>query len=654
MTSYKKYQELITLLKHHSHLYYDRDQPEMSDSEYDHIYREAQEFEKQNPILVDSQSPTQKVGGKPSQTFKEFKHTKPLPSLSNAFSEEDITAFYDRCLKGLEKTNELFTIEPKIDGLAVSLHYKQGKLEAGATRGDGKIGENVTANLLTIQSLPKTLNEKIDIEVRGEVYIKHSEFKSLEGQFANPRNAAAGSLRQLDSRIAAQRPLDIWIYYGNKSDIHTHFDMLQYLHKLGFPVLIDHIVKAENPKDIIDACQNIENKKSSYDFGIDGAVVKVDNLEDQDQLGLTAKAPRWAVAYKFASETAITTLKDITVQVGRTGILTPVAELLPVKVSGVIVSRATLHNMEDLERKGVQIGDTVVIERAGEVIPRVIKTHTPHPQRKIFHMPSLCPACQTPIVHLPDEVAFRCPNLACPDQIKGQIRHFASRDAMDIEGLGYSIVDTLVDNGILKNSADLYSLNQPQLSPLERMGDKSIHNLLIAIEDSKKKPLSKFIFGLGILYVGKVTSEVLAQHFFQVDTLLKVDFETLVDIHDIGERIAHSLVDTFNNPHFLSMIARFKESGVDPKHTHPALTQELSGKTFVITGTLHNYKRNDIETLIISMGGRILSTVSKQLNYLIVGESPGSKLDKAIALQKKGTSMKILYEASLSEIFPDT
>jgi DNA ligase (NAD+) len=644
---YQEYKKAIEFLNYHSYRYYVLDQPEISDAEYDKQYRALLDFEQGNPLLIEENSPSQRIGDKPLDKFESFLHKSPLLSLENVFSKEEIDTFYNRVEKNLGRKPE-FLIEPKMDGLAVALHYKKGQFVRGGTRGNGVQGEDVSLNLKTIKSLPLILKEKIDIEVRGEVFIRKSNFEQISEQFANPRNAAAGSLRQLDSRIAAKRNLDIFIYQGVYPGIKTHKEMMFFLKNLGLPVL-DGLLLADTVDGIYEGCQKIQELKKNYDWQVDGAVIKINNFVDQKQLGATIKVPRWAVAYKFASERVVTKLLDIKVQVGRTGVLTPVGILDPVRVSGVLVKRASLHNADIIEKKKIKIGDNVLLERAGEVIPDIIESVETHEDSKVFRMPEKCPVCDAAVVKLPGEVASRCPNLNCLAQIKARLTHFSSKEAMDIDGLGGALVDQLVEQGLVNNVLDLYLLKVDQLKSLDKMGEVSAQNLGAAIEKSKSKGLADFIYALGILYVGRRTAEILAQHFLSIDNLINTTESALVAVFEIGDKIAVSLLATFKNPDFIKLISGFKEIGINPI-AKIKTSGKLAGKTFLLTGSLTKYTRLEAENLIKENGGRIVSAVSKNLNYLVVGQNPGSKLEKAYKINAKEKIIEIMAEEGLEKI----
>ncbi len=637
------YQALLKQLNTYAYQYYVQDQPTIPDAEYDRYYRELLAFEAENPSLLDPDSPTLRVGDKPLSHFEPFSHARPLGSLGNVFSFDELAAFYKRIEKDLPGVPLSFTVEPKIDGLAVALHYKGGRFVVGATRGDGSTGENVTSNLRTIRALPLMLTQNVDIEVRGEVFIRRSVFETLSDRYANPRNVAAGSLRQLDPAITSQRNLDVFIYQGLYDGIAGHAEMLAFLKSLGFPV-IPTVFQGSSLYELYDACTKIRELQSQYDWEIDGAVIKVDSFSYQAALGSTTKSPRWATAYKFPSAQAVTVLEDIVVQVGRTGVLTPVGILKPVKVSGVVVQRATLHNMEEIERKGVRIGDKVLIQRAGEVIPEILETVERGEETRFFSMPTTCPVCDTPIVNVEGEVAYRCPNFFCSEQVKGRLIHFASRDAMDIAGLGFALVSQLVDQNLVKTPADLYTLTQAQLEVMERMGAKSADNLIQGIQKSKSCSLSRFIFALAIPFVGEHAAEVLAARYQTIEAFRTATFEDLVAVHEIGDKIAMSLMTALNNADFQALITSLLASGVSPVHADVGGQGIFQGKTWLVTGTLSSLKRHEAEALIKSHGGRLLSTVSKTLDYLVVGESPGSKLEKAEKLNKQSGVVQILNE----------
>ncbi len=641
------YTQLIEKLNHHAIQYYDLDHPEISDAEYDYLYRQAIEFETQNPLFIHPNSPTQRIGNKAIEKFEPFTHSHPLPSLGNTFSEAELTAFFGRVHKALPNTEIDFAIEPKMDGLAVAIHYENGRLIAGATRGDGKTGENVTHNILTIRNLPHQLPTPLTLEVRGEVFLRRSTFDTLKTQFANPRNAAAGAIRQLDPKIAAKRHLDIFLYQGLYPGIATHTEMLNFLESLSLPVVPQRSL-AKTLSEIQAACATIYAQKATNDWDIDGAVIKVNKFDYQHTLGFTAKAPRWATAYKFETEQAVTTLEDILVQVGRTGVLTPVAVLKPVKVSGVTVQRATLHNLEEIQRKGISIGDEVLVQRAGEVIPEVLYTVQKAPHPRHFAMPTHCPICQTPVIQVEDLVAVRCPNPLCPAQVKGQLQHFVSRKAMDIEGIGEALIDQIVDLNLVKIPADLYHLNAQDWESLDRMGPQSAQNILTALHQSKTPALSRFIYALGIPLVGERTAETLADTYLTLKNFIATPLDTLVKCPDIGDKTAQIVYNTLQNPTFQAALNALKDIPISPISPSPAPETPISGKRFLITGTL-SQPRPEIETRLKAQGGKIASSVSPKLDYLIVGENPGSKLTKAEVL-----GITILDETQLEQLLTTT
>ena len=649
----KKIEELKKQINYHNYRYYVLDDPIISDAEYDQLMEELIELEKKYPQYITPDSPTQRVGAEPLAEFATVKHLSPMLSLANAFSDEELRAF-DQRIKKLVPGQEIeYAVELKIDGLAVALLYENGVLVRGATRGDGLVGEEVTANLRTIKSIPlKLLSNDLPplFEVYGEVYMKKSDFKKLneermkrgEPLFANPRNAAAGSVRQLDSRVTAQRNLDIFVYgatFPGGSSFANHLDVLSYLKKIGFKVNSETRL-GENIEEAINYCHQWREKKERLDYEIDGAVIKVNSLTIREKLGFTTRSPRWAIAYKFPAQQATTKIRDIVVQVGRTGALTPVAILDPVRVSGSIVKRATLHNEDEIRRKDIRIGDTVLVQKAGEVIPEVVKPikEKRTGQEKEFVMPSRCPVCGAKVFKADDEVVPRCNSLSCPAQIKERIRHFASREVMDIEGLGPAIIDQLVEKKLVRNISDLYFLKKEDLIALERMGEKSASNLLKAIEESKRRPLSRLIYGLGIRYVGVHTSEVIAQHFSTLDRLKEASFEELIQIEEIGPKVAESIVRFFKEEENSRIIENLRRAGLNfgklegegeasAKKGRGFLP--LKGKQLVLTGTLKEFSRNQAKEIIRKLGGRVTESVSKRTDYVVVGENPGSKYQKA-------------------------
>ncbi|HON58781.1 MAG TPA: NAD-dependent DNA ligase LigA [Smithella sp.] len=646
---FKRIAYLRKTIQYHNVRYYQQDNPEISDQEYDALMRELQELEEKYPEAYSESSPTQRVGAAPLTKFASFSHPSPMLSLANAFSDEEILEF-DRRVKRLAGTDNVsYVAEPKLDGLAVNLIYENGIFKKGATRGDGTTGEDVTQNLKTISSLPlkilksSTVATPSFIEIRGEVYMEKEPFRKLnqrrldEGEepFANPRNAAAGSLRQLDSRITARRPLNIFLYQiGEAKDVSfmSHREALLALQEWGFPV--NPLVEK---KADIDACleyyKKIGEKRESLPYEIDGIVLKVDDLTLQKKLGNVSRNPRWALACKFPAAQATTVVEDIQVGVGRTGILTPVALMRPVNVGGAMVSRATLHNEDEVLKKDIRIGDTVVIQRAGDVIPEVVKV-VPEKRtgnEKRFKMPNKCPECGAEVVRPEGEAAHRCVNISCPAQIKEHIRHFASRGAMDIEGLGEKVSAQLFDAGLIRDPADLYFLSKEQLMALDRQAEKSAGNLIDAIAKSKTPPLEKFIYALGIRHVGERTAKLLADHFGSMENLMNATKEDLTAVSEIGPEIAESILEFFHEPKNRDVMKKFARAGVMPRKKEKESSLPLSGQSFVFTGALKSMGRNEAKALVEGLGGTVLSGVTKTTSYVVAGNEPGSKLAKAEA-----------------------
>lgn len=644
----KKIEELREKIRHHNYRYYVLDDPTVSDAEYDRFMRDLIELEEKYPQYVNVYSPTQRVGVEPVSQFSTVKHIAPMLSLANAFSTEELRAF-DQRIKKLVSQKINYVVELKIDGLAVALVYENGIFIRGVTRGDGAIGEDITYNLRSIKTIPLKLFGKdmsSRIEVYGEVYMKKSDFKKLneermkkgENLFANPRNAAAGSARQLDPRITAQRHLDTFIYritFSQENKFKTHIEILDYLKKIGFKVN-PHIKLCQDIGEAINYCQEWIEKKEELDYEIDGMVIKVNSLKIREELGSTTRSPRWAIAYKFPAQQLSTKIQDIVVQVGRTGTLTPVAILNPVRISGSIVQRATLHNEDEIKRKDIRIGDVVLIQKAGEVIPEVVKVikEKRTGKEREFIMPQQCPVCGAKVFRLENEVASRCNSLGCSAQIKERIRHFASRNAMDIEGLGPAIIDQLVEKSFIKNISDLYFLKRSDLLSLERMGEKSVDNLLDAIEKSKEKSLGNLIYGLGIRYVGDHTSEVITRYYSTLDKLGKAKLEELIEINEIGPKIAESIILFFKEKKNIAIIQRLRSAGLNFKQEEEKTSEEkgariLTGKQFVLTGTLKDFTRSQAQEIISKLGGRVTGSVTKKTDYVIAGLEPGSKYQKA-------------------------
>jgi|WetSurMetagenome_2_1015567.scaffolds.fasta_scaffold13106_1 DNA ligase (NAD+) len=647
----KRISELRDLIEYHNRRYYQLDDPEISDFEYDMLMRELADLEEQFPDVDRTASPTQRVGALPLEKFSTVTHLTPMLSLGNAFSEEEVTEFDERIKRLLgDKAEPDFVAEPKIDGVAVNLIYEKGVFRVGATRGDGFTGEDVTQNLRTIRTLPLKMrpldHEHVPdrIEIRGEVYLEKEAFRKLnehrveqgESAFANPRNAAAGSLRQLDPRTTARRPLDIFCYGVGSIEgksFTTHWDTLKTLGDWGLPTNPD-IRLARDVRDCVGYYRHIESIRETLPYEIDGIVLKVNSLSLQDRLGMVSRSPRWAVAVKFAPMQATTFIEDIVIGVGRTGVLTPVAVMKPVQVGGVTVSRATLHNEDEIAKKDVRIGDTVIVQRAGDVIPEVVKvvegrrTGSERP----FRMPEKCPVCGSKVVRLEGEVALRCIDLACPAQIRENIKHFVSRGGMDIEGLGDKIVSQLLDAGLIQDPADLYAITKEQLISLERFADKSAENLVAAIARSKLPPLERLLFALGIRHVGEYVAKILSRKFGSTGKIEAASQEELTAIDGIGPTIAESIYKFFHEPHNLKILRKLGMAGVRPFVEKQAASTALAGKTFVFTGSLKGFSREKAKEIVESLGGTATSSVSKKTHYVIAGEDPGSKFDKARSL----------------------
>lgn len=643
----KRIAELRKTIEHHNRRYYQQDSPEISDAEYDRLMRELQDLENRYPEAFSLSSPSQRVGAAPLSKFAPFHHPSPMFSLANAFSEEEIIEFDQRMKRQTGVNDIVYVAEPKLDGLAVNLIYENGVFKQGATRGDGTTGEDVSQNLKTISSLPLIIQNASEyplpsfIEIRGEVYIEKDPFEKLNQRrtrdgdepFANPRNAAAGSLRQLDSRITARRPLNIFFYGIGEArgiDFSTHWEALQILDDWGFPV--NHLVeKALNIEAGIQYFKRIADQRNQLSYEIDGVVLKVNDLSLQKRLGNVSRNPRWALACKFPAARAMTLVKDIIVGVGRMGTLTPVAIMEPVNVGGVVVSRATMHNEDEVLKKDVRVGDSVIIQRAGDVIPevvRVIPEKRPSDTQP-FKMPVHCPECGSEVVRYEGEVAHRCVNISCPAQLKEHIRHFASRGAMDIEGLGEKVSAQLFDAGLIADPADLYFLTKEQLVDLDRQAEKSAQNLIDAIAGSKNPSLDKFIFALGIRHVGERTAKLLADYFGSIENLISTTQDDLTAMHEIGPEIAASIVEFFQEPKNINVMNKFFRAGVSPQKKEVQTGAPLQGKSFVFTGTMENMGRNEAKAIVENLGGTIHSGVTKKTTYVVAGSDPGSKLDKA-------------------------
>ena len=658
----KRIISLRTQLEYHAKKYYDEDKPEISDFEYDMMMNELKNLENSFPELITKESLTQRVGGTVKEGFAKVTHEVPLQSLQDIFNFEELKAFDERMKKEANQNNLplSYVVETKIDGLSVSLEYKKGIFYRGATRGNGSIGEDVTENLKTIKTIPKKLTEDIDITVRGEVFISKDAFEHLneerevleEPLFANARNAAAGSLRQLDSSITKKRPLDIYCFNVQKSELQftSHEESLEYLEKLGFQVNPIHMV-CENVEEAISAINNIGDDRENLSFGIDGAVIKVDNLELREKIGTTFKVPKWAIAYKYPPEKKETILKDIICQVGRTGAITPMAILEPVKVAGSTISKTTLHNEDFIKEKGLKIGDTVVIQKAGDVIPEVVEVVTSKRDgtQKDFVMPDKCPVCGAMAIREEGEAVLRCIGIECSAKLLRNLVHFVSKEGMDIHGLGYAIVEELVNRKLIKNIADIYYLKLEDIASLKKNGTKFAQNLMDAIIASKNNDLSKLINAFGIRQVGTKSARILAKTFKNIDNLMQATQEELVNIPDIGEITANSVFEFFKQDQTKDIIDKLKQAGVNME----SLEQEVEdtrfeGKIFVLTGSLEKYSRDEASKIIEKFGGKTSSTVSKKTSYVLAGEEAGSKLIKAEQL-----GINIISEQEFEEMIQE-
>ncbi len=640
----ERIKKLRATLEYHAKKYYDEDKPEITDYEYDMMMNELKSLEKQFPELIDKESLTQKVGGHVKEGFKQVEHEVPLQSLQDVFSYDELRDFDDRVKKQLHDggANLKYVVETKIDGLSMAIEYKDGKFVRAATRGNGLIGEDVSANALTIKSIPKELKEPINIIVRGEVFIGSKEFEKLNeerevlGQalFANARNAAAGSLRQLDSKITKTRPLDIFIFNVQKlenNSFNSHYEQLNYLDKLGFNVNPVKIL-CNNIDEAIEAITKIGEDRENLSFGIDGAVIKVDNLDYREELGTTFKTPRWAIAYKYPPEQKETLLKDIVCQVGRTGAITPMAILEPVKVAGSTISKTTLHNEDFIKEKDLKIGDRVIIQKAGDVIPEVVEAVKSKRtgEEKEFIMPKVCPVCGAPTIREDGEAVTRCTGIECSAKALRNIVHFASKEGMEIDGLGYSIIEQLLDRKLINNIADIYSLKLEDVASLKKNGKKFAQNLMDAIEKSKSNDLSKLITGLGIRHIGAKSAKNLARKFRTIDNLMNASIEELSVQNDVGEITAKSIYDFFREEQSIDLINKLKLAGVNMELLEEENTDNrFEGKTFVLTGALSKYSRDEASDIIEKLGGKTSGSVSKKTSYVLAGEDAGSKLTKA-------------------------
>ncbi len=657
-------EELREKIRHHEYLYHVEDEPEISDAAFDRLMVRLKEIEEAYPDLVTPDSPTTRVGGTPRDGFTQVRHARPMLSLDNAFSYDALKDWDRRVREGSGREEIEYIAEHKFDGLSISLQYEDGVLVRGVTRGDGSTGEDVTPNVKTVRSIPLRVDEAVikklklakSFEVRGEILMTRKAFEALNRQqeqsggkiFVNARNSAAGSIRVLDPSITAQRKMDFFAYYlyvDGKAPFAKHSDSLEALKKMHFRASDDWKV-CDGIEEVVKYCEAWDSKREKLAYEIDGVVIKVNSTALQNELGFTSKAPRWAIAFKYPARQETTVVNDIIVQVGRTGTLTPVAVLEPVQVGGVTVSRSTLHNMDEIERLGLHIGDTVLIERAGEVIPHVLKVVKEGKNRRAFHMPKKCPECGSAIHKAEGEVAYRCVNKACPAQRKEALLHFAGRHAMNIDGLGDKIVDQLVDKGLVKDAADLYSLELKEVAELERMAEKSAQNLLEEIEASKKQPLSRVIYALGMQFVGERTGQLLAAQFGSLEDLAEAKAEDLEKVPEVGPKVSASIVDFFSEPANRKLIKKLQTAGVRPTaEKREKKSDKLDGKSFVFTGAMEHRSREEAGELVQQHGGKISGSVSKKTDYVVVGADPGSKYDKA-----KELGVTILTEAEFEKL----
>lgn len=659
----KRVKELRETIEYHNKKYYDDDEPEISDFEYDMLSNELKNLEKQYPELITKDSNTQKVGGHVKKGFKEVEHEVPLQSLQDIFDFDELIEFDNRIKKQSEELNKptKYVVETKIDGLSAALKYENGILVEGATRGNGLIGEDVTENIKTIKTIPHKLKEPINITVRGEVFISKKDFEKMNEErvlneqplFANARNAAAGSLRQLDSNITASRPLDIYIFNVQKiegKEFNSHYEELLYLEELGFnvnPVKIP----CDTLEEAINAINKIGEDREDLTFGIDGAVVKVDNLSLREDLGTTAKTPRWAIAYKYPPERKETILKDIVCQVGRTGAITPMAILEPISVAGSTISKTTLHNEDFIKEKDLRIGDTVVIQKAGDVIPEIVevKKEKRTGSEKAFNMPTTCPVCGAMAVREEGESAIRCTGIECPAKLVRNIIHFVSKEGMDIDGLGENLVEQFIDKGLIENIADIYTLTFEDIASLKKNGTKFAENLINAIQDSKNRPFYKLITALGIRHIGTKSAKTIAKHFKTIENLMNAEIEEIAELDDIGQIMAQSIYQFFKQDQTIDLINKLRDAGVNMREEQNETGDtRFEGLTFVLTGSLENYTREQAGEIIEKFGGKVSSSVSKKTNYVLAGEEAGSKLTKAQSL-----GVNIITEAQFEEMIKE-
>lgn len=659
----ERVEKLRRELNYHAQRYYVYDAPEISDYEYDMMYAELKKLEEENPSLYDPNSPTQRVGGKALDKFEKVTHTARMDSLADVFSFEETEDFCAKMSDALGAPS--YSVEPKIDGLSVSLSYENGQFVRGATRGDGVVGEDVTQNLRTVQSIPLTLSEPLTLTVRGEVYMPRAVFEDInakresEGKalMANPRNAAAGSLRQLDSKITAERRLDIFVFNFQEGSLYldghaptSHTETLDRLSELGFKTLAMRTV-ASSYDEVAAHIRKIGDARDSLAYDIDGVVIKLDSLDERREIGEGTNTPKWAVAYKFPPEEKETTLLDVSIAVGRTGVLTPTAELAPVRLAGTTVSRATLHNIDFIRERGIMLGDKVIVRKAGDIIPEVVRANISarDGSEREFYMPTHCPSCHEPVFFDKDDgAALRCTNSACPAQLSRSIEHFASKGAMNIDGLGPQIVELLLANKLISDVADLYSLEASQIETLERMGAKSAQNLVSAIDASKSAGLARLIYALGIRNVGEVAAAALADRFGTLDELTVASAEQIAELEDFGEITAECVVNFFSHPQNVALCQRLKDAGLVTVNTNEPKGELLAGLSFVLTGTLPTMSRDEASELIKKAGGKVVGSVSKKTDYVVAGEAAGSKLTKAQSL-----GIKIISEEELLELLKD-
>jgi DNA ligase (NAD+) len=662
----KKTEALRDQIRHHEYQYYVLDDPEITDAQFDQLMIELKAIEAEHPALITPDSPTQRVGGKPREGFLKALHSSPMLSLDNTYNVDDLRKWEQRVHELAGRADIEYVCELKLDGMSLALHYEDGKLVRGITRGDGTVGEDVTLNVRTVRSIPLSIaKEKLkkagippDFEVRGEMLIPLASFKKMNEDreqkglsvFANPRNATAGTVRQLEPSITAQRRLDYFAYSLLRNGS-TYFDRqgetLNALVIAGFKVNPARTL-ATNFEELWAFIQKEEPKREKLPYEIDGIVIKVDRTSIQRELGFTGKAPRWAIAYKYAARGGVTKIEDILIQVGRTGKLTPVAALTPVFIGGTTVSRATLHNMDEIERLGVKIGDWVEVERGGDVIPKITRVveDKDHPRgSQSFHMPGKCPICGTHVVRAEGEVDYRCVNANCPAKLRESILHFASRGVMNIDGMGEALVNQLTDQGVVKNVADIYKITQADLLKLERMGEKSAQNVLHEIEASKKLPLERMIFGLGIRFVGERTGQFLSEHFGSMDALMNASEDELIEVNEVGPRIAKSIAEFFQEPKNRELVEHLRKAGLNLSGNKKQRGTKLAGKTFVLTGTMPRYSRDQAKKMIEDAGGRVSGSVSKKTDYVVAGEDAGSKLEKA-----KELGVSVIDEKTMGEL----